>query len=122
MNEPAPPPRVTISEAPLIGLFGSKAAYQVLMYLENYGQGYAAEIARTFEMSLSQVQNQLRKFEDLGLLLGRREGSSRMFYFARSPVTDSLRAFLRDALDRLPDATLQRFYRRRSRPRRTGKR
>jgi len=121
MNEPARPPRVTISEAPLIGLFGSKAAYQVLMYLENYGQGYAAEIARTFEMSLSQVQNQLRKFEDLGLLVGRREGTSRMFYFARSPVTDSLRAFLREALDRLPDATLQRFYRRRSRPRRTGK-
>ena len=122
MNEPAGPPKVTISEAPLIGLFGSKAAYQVLMYMENYGQGYAAEIARAFEMSLSQVQNQLRKFEDLGLLVGRREGSSRMFYFARSPVTDSLRAFLRDALDRLPDTTIQRFYRRRSRPRRTGKR
>ena len=122
MNEPIQPPRATISETPLIGLFGSKAAYQVLMYLENYGQGYAAEIARTFEMSLSQVQNQLRKFENLGLLVGRREGSSRVFYFARSPITDSLRAFLRDALNRLPDATIQKFYRRRSRPRRTGKR
>ena len=29
----------TNSEAPLIGLFGSKSAYQALMYLENYGQG-----------------------------------------------------------------------------------
>jgi len=81
----------TISEAPLIGLFGSKAAYQVLMYLENYGQGYAAEIARTFGMSLSQVQNQLRKF-------------------------------LRSALDRLPDAIIQKFYRARKRPRRFAKR
>ena len=34
--------RATISEAPLIGLFGSKAAYQVLVYLENYGSGYGA--------------------------------------------------------------------------------
>ncbi len=29
-----------ISEAPLMGLFGSKAAYQVLMYLENYDSGF----------------------------------------------------------------------------------
>ena len=112
----------TISEAPLIGLFGSKAAYQVLMYLENYGQGYAAEIARTFGMSLSQVQNQLRKFEELGLLVSRKEGLARLYYFTRSPVADGLRDFLRSALDRLPDATIQRFYRARQRPRRQDKR
>lgn len=113
---------VTISEAPLIGLFGSKAAYQVLMYLENYGQGYAAEIARTFGMSLSQVQNQLRKFEELGLLVSRKEGSTRFYYFNRSPVADELRKFLRSMFQRLPDVTLQRFYRKRQRPRRFAKR
>lgn len=112
----------TISEAPLIGLFGSKAAYQVLMYLENYGRGYAAEIARTFGMSLSQVQNQLRKFEELGLLVSRKEGPARFYYFAQSPVADDLRDFLRSALDRLPDATVQQYYRARKRPRRYGKR
>ena len=114
--------RATISEAPLIGLFGSKAAYQVLMYLENYGQGYAAEIARTFGMSLSQVQNQLLKFEELGLLVSRKEGTIRVFYFQRNPITDGLREFLRSLLDRLPDATIQKFYRERKRPRRYGKR
>jgi DNA-binding MarR family transcriptional regulator len=114
--------KVTISEAPLIGLFGSKAAYQVLMYLESYGQGYAAEIARTFEISLSQVQAQLRKFEELGLLVSRREGSARVFYFNRNPVADELRKFLRSALEGLPEATLQQFYRTRQRPRRYGKR
>lgn len=112
----------TISEAPLIGLFGSKAAYQVLMYLENYDQGYAAEIARTFGMSLSQAQNQLRKFEELGLLVSRKEGSARFYYFKRNPVADGLREFLRSALDCLPDATIQRFYRARRRPRRYAKR
>ena len=114
--------RVTISEAPLIGLFGSKAAYCVLMYLENYDRGYAAEIARTFGMSLSQVQAQLRKFEELGLLVSRTEGSARIYYFTRSPVSDGLREFLGSALDCLPDATIQKFYRRRQRPRRYGKR
>jgi DNA-binding IclR family transcriptional regulator len=114
--------RATISEAPLIGVFGSKSAYQVLMYLENYGKGYAAEIARVFGMSLSQAQNQLRKFEDLGLLVSRRESSARLFYFNRSPVADSLRVLLRTNLERLPETTLQKFYRQRRRPRRTGKR
>ncbi len=114
--------KATISEAPLIGLFGSKAAYQVLMYIECYGQGYAAKIAKTFGMSLSQVQNQLRKFEELGLLVSRKEGSARFYYFKRNPVADELRTFLRSALDRLPDATIQKFYRARKRPRRYGKR
>ena len=113
--------RATISEAPLIGLFGSKAAYQVLVYLENYGSGYGAEIARTFGMSLSQVQKQLTKFEELGLLVSRREGAARVYYFARSPITDSLRAFLRSVLDRLPESTLHEYYRERRRPRRPGK-
>ncbi len=92
------------------------------MYLESYGQGYAAEIARTFGMSLSQAQNQLRKFEELGILVSRREGSARVFYYARSPVADGLRRFLRAALESLPDATIQKYYRRRRRPRRFGKR
>jgi DNA-binding MarR family transcriptional regulator len=112
----------TISEAPLIALFGSKAAYRVLMYLENYGRGYAAEIARTFGMSLSQAQDQLRKFEESAILVSRREASARVYYFVRSPVVDELRKFLRAALERLPDATIQKFYRSRRRPRRFDKR
>jgi DNA-binding transcriptional ArsR family regulator len=119
---PSPTSKATISEAPLIGLFGSKAAYQVLMYLENYGRGYASEIARTFGMSLSQVQNQLRKFEECGVLVSRREGTARVYYFARSPVVDELRKFLRSALEQLPEATIAEFYRERGRPRRHGKR
>jgi len=110
-----------ISERPLIGLFGSESAYRVLVYLENYGQGYASEIATTFGFSLSQVQNQLRKFEDVGLLVSRREGTARVFYFRPSPVTDALRAFLREMLTRLPPEVTERYFRERRRPRRFGK-
>ena len=112
----------TISEAPLLGLFGSRAAYRVLTFLENYGKGYATEIATTFGMSLSQVQNQLRKFEELGLLVSLREGSARVYYFSPSPVTDELRRFLRAVLVLLPESTLDEYYRSRRRPRRPGKR
>jgi DNA-binding transcriptional ArsR family regulator len=113
---------VSISEAPLIGLFGSKSAYQVLMYLENYEEGYASQIAKTFGISLSQAQNQLKKFEQVGLLVSRTVGSARYFSFNRGPVVDALRVFLRSMLDCLPETTIRRFYRERRRPRRYGKR
>ena len=65
---------------------------------------------------------QLIKFEELGLLVSHKEGTTRMYYFKRSPVTDSLRVFLRDLREHLPKSTIQRFYRERQRPRRYGKR
>ena len=110
-----------ISEAPLMSLFGSKAAYQVLMYLDNYDKGYATKIAKTFDMSLNQVQKQLTKFEESGLLISRKEGTARVFYFKRSPVTDELRVFLNAMLKQLPVRTVNQFYRQRTRPRRTKK-
>lgn len=116
MNKPR------ISERPLVGLFGSESAYQVLMYLENYGKGYASQMARTFGISLNQAQNQLKKFEELGLLVSRLEGTTRMYYFKDSPVTEGLRTFLRSMLDVLPRAIIEKYYRERRRPRRFGKR
>ena len=113
--------RVIISEAPLVGLFGSKAAYQVLMYMENYDQGYASQVSKTFGMSLSQAQKQLLKFEHLGLLVSRKEGTARVYYFERSPVVDALRKFLSSMLDVLPESTISKYYRQRRRPRRHGK-
>lgn len=113
---------LTISETPLLVLFGSKAAYHVLMYLENYENGYASRIANTFDMSLNEVQKQLAKFEDAGLLVSRKEGTARVFYFKKSPVTDELRKFLQAMLKVLPVSTLNKFYRERRRPRRGGKR
>ncbi len=112
---------VTISEAPLIGLFGSKAAYQVLMYLENYDQGYASQISKTYGMSLSQAQKQLLKFEQLGLMVSRKEGSARVYYFKRGPVVDALRVFLSSILSALPESVVSKYYRQRRRPRRYGK-
>ena len=113
--------KIAISERPLMGLFGSESAYQVLMFLQNYEKGYASEIAKTYGTSLNQIQNQLNKFEDLGILVSRKEANARMFYFKQGPVTDSLRRFLKDMLEILPESTLEKFYRERRRPRRYGK-
>lgn len=112
---------ISISERPLMGLFGSASAYQVLMFLQNYEKGYASEIAKTYGTSLNQIQNQLNKFEDLGILVSRKEANARVFYFKTNPVTDSLRRFLKEMLANLPESTLDKFYRQRRRPRRYGK-
>lgn len=111
-----------VSEQSLTGVFGSQSAYKVLLYLENYEKGYASEIARTFDISLNQAQNQLRKFEDAGLLVSRNEGASRTYYFKPSPITDSLRTFLRAILELQPRDSLEKYFRQRRRPRRYGKR
>ena len=111
-----------ISERPLIGLFGSESAYRVLLYLENYDSGYASQIARTFGISLNQAQNQLKKFEEIGLLVSRKEGTTRTFYFKKSPITDALRSFLRSMLEVLPCKSIEKYFRERRRPRRQGKR
>ncbi len=111
-----------ISERPLIGLFGSESAYRVLMYLENYDSGYASQIARTFGISLNQAQNQLTKFEETGLLVSRKEGTTRTYYFKRSPISDALRMFLRSMLEILPETITEKYFRERRRPRRFGKR
>ena len=111
-----------ISERPLIGLFGSESAYRVLLYLENYDSGYASQIARTFGISLNQAQKQLKKFEEIGLLVSRKEGMTRTFYFKKSPITDALRSFLRSMLEVLPRKSIEMYFRERRRPRRQGKR
>lgn len=112
-----------ISPPAIEATFGSKGAEQVLLYLQNYGEGYAKGIADTFEMSVSQVQNQLKKFENSGLLVSRLVGSVRLYTWNPiNPTARHLRKFLQLLLDDLPQDTTQGFFRERRRPRRPGKR
>jgi len=48
----------------LESLLGNKTAERVLLYLANYGQGYAREIAATHGVSVSVVLKQLARLED----------------------------------------------------------
>jgi DNA-binding transcriptional ArsR family regulator len=105
-------------------LFGGKAAAKVLLFIENYDEGYAARISRTFDMPLSEVQKQLSKFEQAGILVSRMIGTSRIYTWnPRDPALDGLKDLLRQTLEKgIPEKTLKEFYRQRQRPRRKGKR
>ncbi len=111
------------TQTTLEALFGGRAAAKVLLFMENYGEGYASWIARTFEMPVSEVQKQLSKFEEAGVLVSRLVGTSRMFTWnPRDPALDGLRQLLKGTLDYgIPSRRLKKYFRQRRRPRRKGK-
>lgn len=103
-------------------LFGNETAEKTLLYLAAYDEGYANGIARLFEVSVNQVQRQLLKLERAGILASQLKGKTRIFlwnprFFGR----DELVAFLLKTIRALPPDLQQRYFRLRTRPRRTGK-
>lgn len=106
----------------LEAVLGSVAAERTLLYLQNYGEGYALAIAETFGMSASQIGKQLSKFENGGFLVSRPVGKARVYTWnERNPLVEELRKLLQTTLEVLPDSQTQRYYRQRRRPRRKAK-
>jgi len=106
----------------LPALFGSQSAAQVLLFLQNYGEGHARRIATTFDVPHMAIQRQLRRLEDAGVLVSRKVGNTRVFEWnPRSATVNDLRAFLEAELGRLPREVTEAHFRQRQRPRRTGK-
>jgi biotin operon repressor len=106
----------------LESILGSATAEKVLLYLQNYEQAYGREIAATFGLAQSQVQKQLQKLESGGVLVSRLAGRTRVYQWnPRNVLIQPLRALLQVALENLPPGELQQFFRRRTRPRRSGK-
>jgi DNA-binding transcriptional ArsR family regulator len=107
----------------LEGILGNRSAERVLLYLEQYGEGYARAIATNFEdLSVSMALAQLKRFEAAGLLVSVRQGRTLLFSWnPRSIFVDDVRSMLRKALDALPESERKRYFRQRKRPRRSGK-
>ena len=107
----------------LEGVLGNATAEKVLLYLEQYGEGYALAIARTFDdLPVSMVQRQLARLEASGVLVSRLRGKTRVFTWnPRFAFEDELRELLRKAIGLLPAVERQRYFTARQRPRRSGK-
>ena len=103
-------------------IFGGSTATKVLMYLQNYEEGYASGISKTFGISQSMVQKQLKKFELGDVLTSRPVGNARVFTWnTRNPTVTPLRALLADSFKYVPQNDIAQFYRERRRPRRPNK-
>ena len=109
--------------AMLEGIFGNASAEKILLYIEQYGEGYATEIARSFDnLTLHMAQRQLERFERAGALVSSLRGRTRLYSWnARYPFNKELRALLAKALAALPATERKRYFSERRRPRRAGK-
>ena len=62
-------------------IFGNKTATQIMLYLFHYGEAYANGLARDMNITLSQVQKQLDKFELAEILISKKTGTVRIYSF-----------------------------------------
>lgn len=106
----------------LTPIFGSTSSERVLMFLFAREEGYAREIARFFDTDLLAIQNQLKKMEAGGVLVGRKVGRTRLFTFnPRYPFLNELKNLLEKALSFYPQEIQEDLLMNRRRPRREGK-
>lgn len=107
----------------LEGIFGNASAEKVLLYIEQYEEGYATAIARSFDgLTLHMAQRQLERFERAGLLVSSLKGRTRLYRWnPRYPFCGEVRALLAKGLKLLPAEDRKRYFSERRRPRRAGK-
>lgn len=103
-------------------LVGNSTAEKILLYIANYKEGFISGIAETFQLSKSQVRKQLIRLENGGILVARDKGNLRIYTFnPRCFYRAELEDLLNKILSQLPRDEIEKYYRQRQRPRRTGK-
>jgi len=103
-------------------LLGNSTVEKILLYITNYEEGYISGIAETFNISKSQVSKQLLRLENGGILVARNKGNLRIYTFnPRCFYKNELENLLKKILSQIPRDEIEKYYRQRQRPRRTGK-
>ena len=103
-------------------LVGNSTAEKILLYITNYGEGYISGVAETFKISKSQIRKQLIRLENGGILVSRNKGNLRLYTFnPRCFYKSELENLLKKILTLLSRDEIEKYYRQRQRPRRTGK-
>lgn len=103
-------------------ILGSKNAERTLVFIFARDKGYASEIAAFYAVDLYTIQNQLKKFENGGILMSLLEGRTRVFEFnPRYVFLPELKALLEKAFSFYPQEEKEKLLKVRRRQRRTGK-
>lgn len=106
----------------LEALFGTKSRELTLQYLLIFKEGYAREIAKYFDVALPSIQNQLKHFEENGLLLSKMSGRTKIYFLnPRYAFLQELTALLDKARLYYKPELKEKFEMQRKRPRRPGK-
>jgi hypothetical protein len=106
----------------LEGLFGNSTVEKILFSLQTYGEGYATGMAKLYGEPVNKIQQQLKRLENNGIVVSRLIGKTRIYTLNPSyPFIKELAALIDKALQFLPESEMEKYYRKRTRPRRPGK-
>ena len=106
----------------LESLFGNSTVEKILFYLQIYRQGYPKGISRLFGIPVNGIQQQLKRLEEGGVVASCLQGRTRLYQLnSRYPFIKELKLLLSKAIEFLPQSEIKKYYRQRTRPRRTGK-
>jgi len=79
----------------LEAILGNRSATQVLLFIQQHGEAHASLIAKTFGVSPTGIQRQLKRLEHNAVLTSRLVGRTRLYQFNDSePTVEALRVFL----------------------------
>ena len=106
----------------LEGLFGNPVIEKILFTILVYNESYALGLAKTFDEPVNKFQQQFKRLEDGGIVVSRLVGRTRIYTFnPRYAFLKELKAFISKAYEFVPETEKERFYGKRTRPRRAGK-
>lgn len=106
----------------LEGLFGNPVVEKIFFTISVYNECYALGLAKTFDEPVNKFQQQLKRLEEGGIIVSRLVGRVRIYTFnPRYPFLEELNALISAAYEFIPGKEKERFYSRRTRPRRAGK-
>lgn len=106
----------------LSSIISSENSEYILVFILKRDTGYAREIARFFDATLSAIQTQLDKLEAGGVLVSKKVGRTRVYeYNPRYPFLAELQALLEKAYSFYPEDVREGLEMNRRRPRKKDK-
>ena len=106
----------------LEAIFGNKTAEKVLLHIYHYGEIHARAIADDYSVVVNPIRNQIERFENAGILVGKDAGRTRLYSFnPKSPFIKPLTELLKIVYESIPIEEREVIYSTRRRPRKKGK-
>lgn len=103
-------------------LFGNQTAALILLNLYHYNEIYAGLISKNTGIGSRAVLNQLAKFEEIGVLVSREVGRTRLYQFnPKNPISKPLKQIIEINYSGMPLKLKESMFKERMRPRAKGK-
>ena len=103
-------------------ILGNITIEKVLFFVLTYKEGYAKQMSDVFSIPVNGIQQQLYRLEEGGVLVSQKKGNTRIFTFnPRYAFLEELQRMLDKAMKILTKKEVKKYYRMRTRSRKTGK-